>query len=263
MTATVVDDKIVHYEVLGRGRPIIFLHGWVGSWRYWIPAMQAASVSYRAYALDLWGFGDSAKEVTDYSLQRQTDLLLGFLDRLGIGKIALIGHGLGALVSTIFTRKYPSMVDRLMLISIPFEISSVSPRLRNPSSLADLADWLLSKDPLTEPVRLDASKADPQAIITSLNSLDAMSVLPIMDTFATPCLVVHGQSDPAIQMTTDERILAMSENVHQIILEDSGHFPMLDESTKFHRLMADFLALESGESPRQLQLKEEWKRRVR
>jgi pimeloyl-ACP methyl ester carboxylesterase len=34
----------VHYEVLGRGRPLIFLHGWVGSWRYWIPVMQAASI---------------------------------------------------------------------------------------------------------------------------------------------------------------------------------------------------------------------------
>jgi CheY-like chemotaxis protein len=34
--------EIVHYEVLGRGRPLIFLHGWIGSWRYWIPSMQSA-----------------------------------------------------------------------------------------------------------------------------------------------------------------------------------------------------------------------------
>jgi pimeloyl-ACP methyl ester carboxylesterase len=110
---------------------------------------------------------------------------------------------------------------------------------------------------------LDASKTDPQAIITSLNSLDAMSFMPFMDTFATPCLVVHGQGDPAVQTPEYERIQAMQETVHQVVLEDSGHFPMLDESPKFNRLMADFLALGSGESPRQLQLKEEWKRRVR
>jgi len=46
-------------------------------------------------------------------------------------------------------------------------------------------------------------------------------------------------------------------------LENSGHFPMLDESSSFNRLLTDFLTLGSGESPRQLQLKEEWKRRVR
>jgi hypothetical protein len=38
---------------------------------------------------------------------------------------------------------------------------------------------------------------------------------------------------------------------------------MLDEPSKFNRLLSDFLALGSGEYPRQLQLKEEWKRRVR
>lgn len=59
MSATLLDDKIVHYEVLGRGRPIIFLHGWVGSWRYWVPAMQTAVMSFRAHAFDLWGFGDT------------------------------------------------------------------------------------------------------------------------------------------------------------------------------------------------------------
>lgn len=263
MSAIIIDDKMLHYEVLGRGRPVIFLHGWVGSWRYWVPAMQAAAMSFRAYALDLWGFGDSSKDITSYSLEKQTALVQGFLDEMGIGKVALIGHGLGALVSTLFARKYPAMVDRLMVISIPFEVKAVSPRLRNPASPADLVDWLLAKDPLTDPVRLDASKADPQAITVSLNSLDAMSILPLMDSFTTPCLVVHGQSDPAVEMTDYERIMAMPETVHQVILEESGHFPMLDESPRFHRLMADFLALESSESPRQLQLKEEWKRRVR
>ncbi len=263
MSAIIIDDKMVHYEVLGRGRPVIFLHGWVGSWRYWVPAMQAASVSFRAYALDLWGFGDSSKDVADYSLEKQTALLQNFMEEMGIGKVALIGHGLGALVAALFARKFPAMVDRLMIVSVPFEIKAVSPRLRNPASPADLVDWLLGKNPLTEPVRLDASKADPQAITASLNSLDAMSVLPTMDSLTTPCLVVHGQFDPAIEIMDYERIMAMPRTVHQIILEESGHFPMLDESSKFHRLMADFLALESGESPRELQLKEEWKRRVR
>jgi hypothetical protein len=38
---------------------------------------------------------------------------------------------------------------------------------------------------------------------------------------------------------------------------------MMDDAGTFNRLLTDFLALESGLSPRELQLKEEWKRRVR
>lgn len=263
MSAILFDDKIVHYEVLGRGRPVIFLHGWVGSWRYWVPAMQTAAVSFRAYALDLWGFGDTAKEPDFYSLEQQAALLDRFMQEMGIGRVALVGHGLGALAAILFACKFPAIVDRVMVVNVPLEIKSVAARLRNPASPSDLADWLLGKAPLTEPVRADAPKSDPQAIFASFNSLEASSLMPIMDSLATSCLIVHGQNDPAVQPTDYERVMAMPETVHQVVLEESGHFPMLDDSPTFNRLMADFLALDSGDSPRQLQLKEEWKRRVR
>jgi pimeloyl-ACP methyl ester carboxylesterase len=263
MSAIILDERIVHYEVLGRGRPIIFLHGWVGSWRYWVPTMQAAAMSYRAYALDLWGFGDSAHDNACYSLERQADLLDRFMQEMGIGKVALVGHGLGALVAILFACKYPQVVGRVMGVSMPFDNSSVADRLRTPASPADLAEWLLGKGPNTEPARVDAPKADPAAITASFGNLDAMQYLHLMDAMKTACLIVHGRNDPAIRPLEDERFTSMSYLVHQVILEESGHFPMLDEGSRFDRLMADFLALDPGESPRDLQLKDEWKRRMR
>jgi pimeloyl-ACP methyl ester carboxylesterase len=220
-------------------------------------------MSFRSYALDLWGFGDSAKEPSHYSLDQQSALVERFFQEMGMVKIALVGHGLGALVALLFTRKFPALVDRLMVVGMPFEIEAVANRFRTAASPVDLADWLLGKGPLTEAARQDASKADLQSITMSLNSLDALSFFPFMDSFATPCLVVHGTNDPAIQTPDYERIEAMEHTVHQVILENSGHFPMLDENPRFNRLLTDFLALGSGESPRQLQLKDEWKRRVR
>jgi pimeloyl-ACP methyl ester carboxylesterase len=122
---------------------------------------------------------------------------------------------------------------------------------------------LLGKDPASEPARTDAPKADPRAITMSLNSLDGMNFMPFMDATSTPCLIVHGQNDPAVETPDYERVMSMTDQVHQIMLENCGHFPMLDEGPKFNRLMTDFLSLVSGESPRDMQLKEEWKRRVR
>jgi pimeloyl-ACP methyl ester carboxylesterase len=263
MSAIIIDERIVHYEVLGRGRPIIFLHGWVGSWRYWVPAMQAAAMSFRTYALDLWGFGDTAHDKARYSLGQQANLLDRFIQDMGIGKVALVGHGLGALAAILFARQFPSVVDRLMVVNIPMDNQSVSVRLRSPASTVDLAEWLLGKGPITEPVRTDVHKTDPLAITTSFSSLNGSDLLPILNSIVTPCLMVHGQSDPAIRMLDYERVMAMPDLVHQVILEESGHFPMLDESPRFNHLMTDFLALLSGESPRELQLKGEWKRRVR
>ena len=56
---------------------------------------------------------------------------------------------------------------------------------------------------------------------------------------------------------------SLSTMTHQIEMESSGHFPMIDEATRFNRLLTDFLALDSGVSPRELQVKDEWRRRVR
>lgn len=263
MSAILLNDRVVHYEVLGRGRPVIFLHGWVGSWRYWVPAMQSAAMSFRAYALDLWGFGDTARDIGGYTLAQQANLLDSFMKEMGIGKVALVGHGLGALAAILFARQFPQVVDRVMAVDIPMDNQAVSPRLRAPASPADLADWLVGKGSLSEPARTDAAKTDPLAITTSFTGLNGSDFISIMDTQATPCLLVHGQNDPAIRLLDYERVMAMPDLVHQVVLEESGHFPMLDESPRFNHLMADFLALLSGESPRELQLKDEWKRRVR
>ena len=92
--------------------------------------MQVASTSFRAYALDLWGFGDTAHNVLNYSIEQQASLIDRFLMEMGIGKIALVGHGLGALVGMSFATRFPKSVDRLMAVSCPLDYAAVNTRLR-------------------------------------------------------------------------------------------------------------------------------------
>ncbi len=262
MSVILLNQAIVHYEALGRGRPIVFLHGWVGSWRYWVSAMQVASTSYRAYALDLFGYGDTTHDPLSYSLERQAALLTSFLDEMGIGKIAIVGHGLGALVGFYFAAQQPGSVDRIMAISSPLEISAINARLKT-ASTTELVDWLSGRTTEAASALSDAVKCDQRAIAGSINSFSVNGLFHDFRAVNVPCLLVYGQNDPSIHVPALDSTLALGLHVHQINLEESGHFPMLDESAKFNRLLTDFLALDSGLSPRELQLKEEWKRRVR
>ena len=262
MSVVFLDSAIVHYEVLGKGRPVFFLHGWVGSWKYWIPSMQVTSTSYRAYAFDLWGFGETAHNPQAYSLDHQADMLRAFMDKMGIGKIALVGHGLGGLVALNFAKRWPQSVDRMMTVNCPMEYDGVHTRLRSAVPM-DLVDWLSSRAPGAAAALSDAGKTDPQAIAASMDGLQTNNIFGAARQSNLPCLFVYGQNDPAIPPPSAEKASALSHMMHNIVLDGSGHFPMMDETQKFNRLLIDFLALDSGASPQELQLKEEWKRRVR
>ena len=262
MSVIVLDDQVVHYEVLGRGLPVVFLHGWIGSWRYWIPAMQGVSISFRAYALDWWGFGDTAKDAAHYSLEGQLRLLDGFLGEMGIQRCALAGHGLGAVLALRYARMKPEAVDRVMAVSLPLELNALNPRLRG-SSLDELIEWAVSKEAALGPVRSEMLKTDPRALQSTLDELSQDEFHSLVLDGQTSLMLVHGQNDPLVQEPPEEQVAGLPEYAHALVFEQSGHFPMLEESSKFNRLLIEFLSLKSGESPRQLQLKEEWKRRVR
>jgi pimeloyl-ACP methyl ester carboxylesterase len=149
-----------------------------------------------------------------------------------------------------------------MTVCLPNEQNSLNPRLNTATPL-ELASWLLDRSTSIDSVFVEAPKADQKAIQSSITSLQQINPENLALNLETPCLMVYGQNDPAVTLPPIEKSLFLPEHIHQIVFEQSGHFPMLDENSKFNRLLADFLSLGSGDSPRQLQLKEEWTRRVR
>lgn len=262
MSAIIVEDDVVHYEVLGRGRPLIFVHGWLGSWRYWIPTMQVLSSEFRTYALDLWGFGDSAKRPDRYSLDAQAELLKGFMDRLAILKAAFIGHGLGGAVLAHFARKYPELADRVMGVSVPLTSTAIHESLLG-TPLPTLVETYIGRGPQAEPISREVAKTDVAAVETSIRALLTVDLSQSMEQLRLPYLLVYGEKDTLISAPSNGLMDYLTNNVHSLELEESRHFPMLDEAAKFNRLLVDFLSLKSGESLTNLELKEEWQRRVR
>ena len=207
MSAITIDNNLVHYEVLGRGRPVILLHGWLGSWRYWIPTMQQLSVKYRIYALDLWGFGDTDKEPTRYSFAAQVKLLTDFMDKLGIAKAAIVGHSLGAAVGITFARQFAERVPRVMLISPPLaDLGTLDTPVPLPASLSA---------PAVKPAALSS---DPAATLlrNPLLNRDATSIpspRPIQTASLNPPqpVVRQGASNPLVALLSTLNARAMLE----------------------------------------------------
>lgn len=262
MSAIIQDNAIVHYEVLGHGKPVVFLHTWIGSWRYWISSMQFASTRFRAYAVDLWGFGATKKQFTRYSFEGQTGLLDGFIEQMGMQKLTLVGHGLGGVIALYYAAEHPNSIERLMVISFPMGVQSTNSRLQTLSP-AESADWLLGNNPPKAESLEDAKKTDHKAIAASLDQYREVNWRQLINSVPVSSIWIHGDNDPAISNPNDEQLDYLPEQAQFLNFTDSGHYPMLDEPDKFNRLLTDFIHLPPEEDPRQLEIKPIWKRRIR
>jgi pimeloyl-ACP methyl ester carboxylesterase len=224
--------------------------------------MQSTSTIHRAYALDLWGFGDSAKQASLYPFEKQIALLEGFVQQMGISNFSLVGHGLGAILALYYTADHPREVDRLMVIGYPTGSQSINPRLSS-SSLVQLADWLYGKSSETAALKSETPKTDFQSITMTLNQFSQVNWRQLSLRIQVPSLWVYGQNDPLVKFPDENDLAFLPETGHILPFEQAGHFPMLEEPHTFNRLLGDFLVLGPNQDVHQLQVKEEWRRRVR
>lgn len=115
-----VNGVKMHYVTGGTGEPLVLLHGWPQSWYSWRTIMPALAKKYTVYALDLPGLGDSQGAPNGYdkaTLARYIhDLLAG---KLGLHKINLAGHDLGAGVAFQYAAQFPNEVVKYAHLDYP------------------------------------------------------------------------------------------------------------------------------------------------
>jgi len=98
----------VNYTVSGAGPPVLLVHGFgasVGHWRRNIPALEAAG--YTVYAVDLLGFGASAKPLQQYSMEGWRDQLLAFLAEVVGEPAVIVGNSIGSLACVMTAAAAP------------------------------------------------------------------------------------------------------------------------------------------------------------
>ncbi len=262
MSAIILESSLVHYEALGRGKPLLFLHDWLGSWRYWVPTMVDMSSSHRAYALDFWGFGDSDKVVARYSIPGYVAQVELFMDQMGINSVPIIGHGLGGVVGAHFAVAHPERVEQLLTVCTPLAGSDIARSLSGYTGGENPAKVILGRRLKTyEEVDIEAGKTDANAVVQSVKSVLDHNLLGVLEDLDIPVLLVCGREDPIIQVPNEDILEALDYNVYPFIFETAQHYPMLEETNKFNRLLRDFLVHKDNWD--EIEVKDEWKRRMR
>lgn len=110
-----VDGLDIHYKRLGKGSPVILIHGGHNDWREWQINLPFLAQWFCVYALDLPGFGLSDSP-GPLSFSWMASFLNNFMRTLEIAGAHIIGHSLGGMLAIKFALDFPEMVKRVVLV---------------------------------------------------------------------------------------------------------------------------------------------------
>lgn len=89
------DGTSIHFECTGRGEPtLVFVHGWLGSARWWDAQREHFAPRLRVVALDLAGHGRSSAARTDWSVVRYADDVRAVVRAVDGAEVVLVGHSM-------------------------------------------------------------------------------------------------------------------------------------------------------------------------
>jgi len=112
-----VDGARIRYIDVGRGAPVVLLHGLGASMYAWRRNLAAvAAAGFRVIAFDNRGFGLSDKPSAPYDNAAYARLVIALMDSLRLTDAVVVGHSMGGAIAAQVAIEYPARVRGLVLV---------------------------------------------------------------------------------------------------------------------------------------------------
>ena len=129
----------LYYETHGAGRPLVLLHGGLGSGEMFGPILPALSERHQVIAPDLQGHGRTADIDRPLDVRLMADDIAALIDHLGLDTPDVAGFSLGGGVALQTAIKYPSRVRRLVAVSANVRRDAIYPEMLAQQGQVDAA----------------------------------------------------------------------------------------------------------------------------
>lgn len=262
-----IGNEPIHYVEEGQGPPLVLIHGffaWSFTWRKNLPAL---AERFRTFALDLRGFGFSARgSAGPYGLDDQARLVGAFLDAQGIERATVIGHSMGGEVALRLALLQPHRVRGLVLVA-PSALVRRRPgrleRLLVPvPGVGPLAVRLLimnrrfaaralresyyrkevaTPDAVAGYLRPASVRGSARTLAAMLRQLDFGGASDRLGEVSQPTLIVWGENDPWLPFAHAERLAALLPHARLVGFPECGHVPPEEYPERFHQVVLPFL----------------------
>ncbi|VAV87446.1 hypothetical protein MNBD_ALPHA04-2149 [hydrothermal vent metagenome] len=246
------------------GETIVLLHGFGGDKDNWAMYAPYITGQYRLISPDLPGFGENDRSMDrDYDIASQVERLHAFLDALGISKCHIGGNSMGGHISLQFALTYPDYLKSLTLFNNAGVLGEKESELQGAVEDGKNALAIDSAEDVKRLMAFVTYKPPPipgqfrRIFFEDANAhkdlLDKIFWSIVKDTqerplneklgdLKVPTLIIWGRDDRLIDVSSAEAIHAGVEGSELLILEETGHIPMIEKPKETAAAHLPFLA---------------------
>jgi pimeloyl-ACP methyl ester carboxylesterase len=240
------------------GVPVVFLHGVTDSWHSFEGVFRHLPPTVHAFAISQRGHGDSSRPDSGYLMTDMSDDLKAFMDAVGLPRVIIVGHSMGASVTQRFVIDHPARAAGMVLMGAfstlyrdptltEFYQSAIAP-LADPIPQSFAREWQLSTlaqdvppdvlDTVVSETMKVPARVWREAFQGFLSTPDFTSELTRV---SIPSLLVWGDRDAYALRAAQDRLLVVLPRVRFITYEGAGHGFHWENPARFVKDLATFV----------------------
>jgi pimeloyl-ACP methyl ester carboxylesterase len=268
----------VRYLHAGTGKPVLLIHGLVGSSQNWRNNIDALAVNASVYAIDLVNLGNSQRVGMDAGLSATANRIIAVMDALNLAEADIVAHSHGGAVALMLAARHPRRVRKLILFAPanPYSRSSDLMVRIYSTRWGELLAWMLPYLPApVQRVALGSMYGGPdrvldrclQEIVAGLrNPAILRHVLCIIRCWCAemvkleaairrlkrfPILLVWGDGDCTVSLSSARQLKRKLRASELIVLPGYGHSVFEENPEESNRIMQEWLGCDSLSASRQ------------
>ena len=268
-----INDYTINYLDIGKGDPVVLVHGTVGDYRVWGAQMDAFSKNHRVIAYSrrsAYPNKQVLNDSVDHSVTAHAKDLTQFIKTLDIGPVHLVGHSYGAFTSLITALEHPELVQSLTLGEPP--VMSLLQNIPDGDKIGnDFAAKVFiptaeafknnndkkAVEIFTGGVLMDSlffSQAPQQQKDMMMNNILELravvfteNLFPPLDcdeikTLKIPVLLIKGDRSPEILTVIIDELDSCIDNNELVTLPNSSHGLEFQNPIEFNKIVLDFIS---------------------
>jgi pimeloyl-ACP methyl ester carboxylesterase len=258
-------DISIGCDDVGRGLPVVFIHGFPHNRTLWAPQMGGLAEPCRTIALDLRGLGEST-DASPYSMDRYADDVAGALAALNVNRAVITGLSMGGYVAFALWRRHPTLVRALVLCDTKAGADDDKGRAARTDMIAlardqgsgAIADRMIGKmvgtttreknPDLVEAMHRMMSRAPVGGVVGALQAMMARpDSTPTLGTISVPTMVVAGDEDALIPVDEARAMHSAIAGSRLELIGGAGHVCNVERPAAFNHVLSEFLTALTAE----------------